>query len=166
MSQAPPPPPPPPPPSPPPPSGYPTPGPPAGGPSGPRADFGTRFLAILIDAVIVWIVTAIAFRINLVLGLLLALASIAYYVYFEGSPSGQTVGKRAMKIRVVDAQTGSSIDRGRALVRNLMRIVSGIPCYLGYLWMLWDPEKQTWHDKVAATYVVPTSAYPVESWPG
>jgi uncharacterized RDD family membrane protein YckC len=32
---------------------------------------------------------------------------------------------------------------------------------IGYLWMLYDPEKQTWHDKVAGTFVVPTSAYPV-----
>jgi uncharacterized RDD family membrane protein YckC len=44
--------------------------------------------------------------------------------------------------------------------------LSGIVCLLGYLWMLWDKEKQTWHDKLATTVVVPTSAYPVESWPG
>jgi hypothetical protein len=28
--------------------------------------------------------------------------------------------------------------------------------------MLWDKEKQTWHDKLATTVVVPESAYPVE----
>jgi len=33
-------------------------------------------------------------------------------------------------------------------------------------WMLWDREKQTWHDKFANDVVVPESAYPVESWPG
>jgi hypothetical protein len=32
--------------------------------------------------------------------------------------------------------------------------------------MLWDDEKQTWHDKIASTVVVPTDQYPVESWPG
>ena len=32
---------------------------------------------------------------------------------------------------------------------------------LGYFWMLWDREKQTWHDKFANDVVVPTSAYPV-----
>ena len=47
-----------------------------------------------------------------------------------------------------------------------MRIVSGFVCLLGYLWMLWDRERQTWHDKVANTVVVPTSAYPVAAWPG
>jgi uncharacterized RDD family membrane protein YckC len=32
--------------------------------------------------------------------------------------------------------------------------------------MIWDKERQTWHDKLATTVVVPTSAYPVSSWPG
>jgi hypothetical protein len=32
--------------------------------------------------------------------------------------------------------------------------------------MLWDSEKQTWHDKVANSVVVPVSAVPVERWPG
>jgi uncharacterized RDD family membrane protein YckC len=35
-----------------------------------------------------------------------------------------------------------------------MKLVSGVALGLGYLWMLWDPNKQTWHDKVAKTYVV------------
>jgi len=71
-----------------------------------------------------------------------------------------------MNIRVVDVDTGGRIDYGRALIRHLMSLVSGYACLIGYLWMLWDPEKQTWHDKVAGTYVVPTSAYPVAEWPG
>jgi uncharacterized RDD family membrane protein YckC len=32
---------------------------------------------------------------------------------------------------------------------------------LGYLWMLWDKERQTWHDKFANSVVVPVSAYPI-----
>jgi uncharacterized RDD family membrane protein YckC len=32
--------------------------------------------------------------------------------------------------------------------------------------MLWDPERQTWHDKAAKTFVVPVSEYPVDAWPG
>ena len=39
-------------------------------------------------------------------------------------------------------------------------------CYLGYFWMLWDGEKQTWHDKLATTVVVPVAYYPVDKWPG
>jgi uncharacterized RDD family membrane protein YckC len=94
------------------------------------------------------------------------LVSLGYYTYFEGSPSGQTFGKRVMNIRVIDQNTGGSIGYGRAAIRWVMRIVSGLACLIGYFWMLWDKEKQTWHDKVAQSYVVPTSAYPVDKWPG
>ena len=33
-------------------------------------------------------------------------------------------------------------------------IVSAIPLFLGYFWMLWDKEKQCWHDKIASDVVV------------
>ena len=63
-------------------------------------------------------------------------------------------------------QTGSTIGYGGAFIRVIGKIVSGIACLLGYLWMLWDPEKQTWHDKFADSVVVPVSSYPVSEWPG
>jgi uncharacterized RDD family membrane protein YckC len=151
----------PPPPAPPPPGAY-------GGPSGPRANFGQRFAAYLIDVIliaipygIVYAVTdpVVAWLIGLVLG-------IAYFAYFEGSPSGQTLGKKVLGIRVIDFGTGGPIGFGRGVIRYLSRIVSGLVCALGYFWMLWDREKQCWHDKLASTVVVPESAYPVQSWPG
>ncbi len=89
-------------------------------------------------------------------GVLLALAVVAaiiYYAKLEGG-SGQTLGKRALGIRVVDSRTGGSIGTGRGVGRYFARILSGLVCFLGYLWMLWDPEKQTWHDKMVNSYVV------------
>ena len=86
--------------------------------------------------------------------LVLIVVSIGYYIYFEGGPTGQTPGKKILNIRVVDMNGGGSIGYGRATVRYLVKIVSGIPFYLGYLWMLWDSEKQTWHDKMAGSVVV------------
>ena len=134
---------------------------------GPRADFGTRLLAALVDGVVMFVVSLL---LQLLLGLvgqiLGIVAGLAYYAYFEGSPSGQTPGKRAANIRVVDANSGGAIDPGRALIRYVARIASALPCLLGYFWMLWDPNKETWHDKLSATAVVPTSAYPVTAWPG
>jgi len=47
------------------------------------------------------------------------------------------------------------VSYGRAFGRFAMSLVSGLVLLLGYLWMIWDSEKQTWHDKVARTYVVP-----------
>jgi uncharacterized RDD family membrane protein YckC len=138
------------------------------GPSGPRASFGIRFVAALIDGVGLLVVQLI---LGGILGMaagrgLGTLAGLAYYVYFEGSPSGQTVGKKAMNIRVIDFQTGGELGYGKAALRYIGRIISAIPCGLGYFWMLWDKEKQTWHDKIATSVVVPTSAYPVAAWPG
>ena len=31
---------------------------------------------------------------------------------------------------------------------------SALPCCLGFLWMLWDDEDQTWHDKICDTVVI------------
>jgi uncharacterized RDD family membrane protein YckC len=155
----------------PPPAGEPVPGAAPAGPSGPRAGFWLRFAGALVDGLIIGIplnVILLAVDIDNVPVPQLAgiVAGLLYTVYFIGSPSGQTVGMRLLSIRAVDAETGGRIDYGTAAIRDLVALVSAIPCSLGYLWMLWDPEKQTWHDKVARTFVVPTDAYPVERWPG
>jgi len=139
----------------------------AGGPSGPRASFGRRLVAAIIDGILLGVVGAIFYAISRTLGYVVQLLlTIAYLTYLEGSPSGQTVGKKAMGIRVIDFRTGGSIGYGRAFIRWIGRYVSAIACLLGYFWMLWDKEKQTWHDKFANDVVVPESAYPVENWPG
>lgn len=127
--------------------------------SGPRSGFWRRFWAVCIDGVLLGIVNTL---------LLLALhtvgygvsfvVSAGYFTYFEGS-SGQTLGKRALGIRVIDYQTGAALGYGRAFMRYLGSIISAICIYIGYLWMLWDGEKQTWHDKIATAVVVPVRAY-------
>jgi uncharacterized RDD family membrane protein YckC len=136
-------------------------------PSGPRAGFWIRLGAVLIDGVPLAIVS---FGIGSAIGtggnLLGPVIGLAYYTYFEGSASGQTVGKKLCGIRVIDFDGRGSIGHARAATRYLMSYVSGFALLLGYLWMLWDSEQQTWHDKVANSVVVPVSAVPVEKWPG
>jgi len=134
---------------------------------GPRAGFWRRFAAALIDGILVGIIGGILEAIvHGALGALVSLAlGIAYFGWLEGSNSGQTVGKLAMGIRVYDFRRGGPIGTGRAIGRYFARWLSAIPCFLGYLWMLWDGEKQTWHDKLIGDVVVPVSAYPVDSWP-
>jgi uncharacterized RDD family membrane protein YckC len=134
-----------------------------GGPSGPRASFGRRLVAYLIDAVLIGIVVLIlnAFLDDDVAGLIGILVGVAYFAYFEGGPRGQTLGKSALGIRVVDFNTGGAIGYGRGVLRYVGRILSGLVCLLGYFWMLWDREKQCWHDKIATTVVVPVQYYPV-----
>jgi uncharacterized RDD family membrane protein YckC len=137
------------------------------GRTGPRASFALRLVALLIDGVILGIASVVLRGVLGLFGSLLTLLlGLAYYAYFEGSPSGQTVGKRVMGIRVIRFEDGAPLGQNGAIVRALMKYVSGIPCALGYLWMLWDPQSQTWHDKVAASVVVPVGDYPVAAWPG
>lgn len=82
--------------------------------------------------------------------------AFAYYAVLEGG-TGQTVGKKALNIKRIDAVTGQPIGGGRAVGLMFARVVSGLPCYLGYLWMLWDQDQQTWHDKMLTSRVI-TSA--------
>jgi uncharacterized RDD family membrane protein YckC len=130
--------------------------------SGPRAGFWRRFGASLIDGIILGVVngalTAGLKATGYALGLLI---SLAYYTYMEGRPEGQTLGKMALGIRVISLADGAAIGFGRAAVRWIGRFVSSVVILLGYLWMLWDPEKQTWHDKFAGSVVVPVADYPV-----
>lgn len=133
----------------------------SGGPSGPRAGFWQRFAAAIIDGVLLGVINGILFAalkgagygLGVVLG-------IAYFTYFEGS-TGQTLGKRALGIRVIDFATGGPIGYGRAFIRYIGKIVSTVVLLLGYLWMLWDSEKQCWHDKFASDVVVPIASYPL-----
>lgn len=127
------------------------------------ANFGQRLAALLIDGVVLGVPFVIVLGILgaisdalAVLAYLAGLVGIVYYFgHFEGGPEGQTIGKRTMKIRTVDATTlQPGIGMGRAVGRYFAHIISGFVCYLGYLWMLWDPEKQTWHDKIVSTKVV------------
>jgi uncharacterized RDD family membrane protein YckC len=154
-----------------PPTGFPS---APGGPTGPRAGFWVRVGAFIIDVLVVGVVGIVLLVVGAVadsdaliaIGYLVWIAGFAAYeIYFHGSDSGQTVGKRAVGIRVIDFATGGPIGYGRATIRMLGRFISGFFCYLGYLWMLWDKEKQTWHDKMANDVVVPTDTYPVERWP-
>jgi uncharacterized RDD family membrane protein YckC len=98
------------------------------------------------------------------LALLLVSATIVlgavYAVVLEGR-SGQTFGKRALGL-VVLAEDGSPCDYGRAASRELLgRLLIGgfawlfvLPGLLSYLAALWDPERQTWHDRIGQTIVV------------
>lgn len=119
------------------------------------AGFWIRFGGALIDGILLGIVNRILSGATgqgtgTVIGIVIA---GAYFTYFHAS-TGQTLGNKAVNIKIIDQSTGNTIDYGRALIRWLVSYVSGFVILLGYLWMLWDPSKQTWHDKAASTVVV------------
>jgi uncharacterized RDD family membrane protein YckC len=67
---------------------------------------------------------------------------------------GATLGKIIMKIQVVELKTLSTPSLVCAFNRSVFRIVSEMIFYLGFLWGMLDPLRQTWHDKTARTVVV------------
>lgn len=79
---------------------------------------------------------------------------IAYYVYFIGK-TGQTLGKKALGIKVIRLSGEPSVGYANAFLRETVgKFASAIVFGVGYLWAIWDPQKQTWHDKIANTIVV------------
>lgn len=82
------------------------------------------------------------------------LAYLVWNVGFRQGVSGQTWGKRVVGISVVDAQTGRPLGVGRSIGRQLAHIVDALPCYLGFLFPLWDAKAQTIADKMIGSVVV------------
>ena len=78
---------------------------------------------------------------------------LLYSIVMDASSYQGTHGKISSRIKVVDVH-GQSITLAKSCLRNGMKLISYLPLGLGFFWALWDPEKRTWHDKIADTYVV------------
>ncbi len=127
-----------------------------------------RFVALLIDSIILWI---IAFILGFLFGgfntgfymsprfafsgwaIVIFIIYIAYFTYLEGT-RGQTIGKRAMGIKVV-RENGSPIDIEAAFVRNILRVIDGLFAYLVGAILIWTShKKQRLGDRAAKTVVI------------
>lgn len=86
---------------------------------------------------------------------LLVVGIIGYLViYIRMLGRGATWGRKATGYRVLDERTMQPIGTGRAIGRYFAVILSAMPCYLGYLWPLWDSENRTFHDMIVRTRAV------------
>jgi uncharacterized RDD family membrane protein YckC len=133
------------------------------------ADLGERFIAIIIDTIILAVIAAIisipigilsfpfANPLSFFLGgyqLLSWLIWIAYFTYFEGT-SGQTLGKQLMKIKVVEIN-GEAIQYDKAIIRNILRIIDWLPFLyiIGVVLIATSQSRQRLGDMVSKTVVV------------
>lgn len=93
------------------------------------------------------------------IGLPLILLYAPLLLMRDGERNGQTLGKQAMRIRVV-REDGSPVTLGNGLMREvigrqlLVAFTYGLYAVLDYGWPLWDRPRQCLHDKVAQTRVV------------
>jgi len=126
------------------------------------ASFWKRFVAAFIDTVIINVASRLVggggfnsvgqtvdFNFN-TFGILVIML---YYTLMTWK-FGATLGKMALSIKVQDV-SGQNLSLGKAALREIVgKFISGIPLCLGFLWMIWDKDKQTWHDKMAKSKVV------------
>ncbi|MER5448895.1 RDD family protein [Streptomyces sp. NPDC002764] len=90
---------------------------------------------------------------------ILALFGLLYEWLMTGLV-GATLGKMAVGIRVVKADTGQKPGLGSAFIRWIIPLVGGFLCGIGqllvYLSPFWDKSgrQQGWHDKAASTMVI------------
>ena len=85
----------------------------------------------------------------------LFVVTLGWFVYnwlIRQGTTGQTVGKKAMDIAVL-GRSNEPIGAGLTFARQLAHILDGLPCFLGYLWPLWDAEKRTFADMIVGTRV-------------
>jgi uncharacterized RDD family membrane protein YckC len=120
--------------------------------------FGIGFMAAVI-AVGAGADDDASYAATVVAGVTAAIVISAGY-YWIGNGYGGTPGKRITKLGVVSAPDGGYLGFRRGLVRAVVQNFGGIPLYLGWLWCIWDPKKQTWHDKAARSMVVRNPAFP------
>jgi uncharacterized RDD family membrane protein YckC len=124
-----------------------------------KAGWWTRLFAIFLDSIGIAIVNGILTSIlyqgdTTATSGLQTLLGVAYFVYFWSSyGKGQTVGMRALNIRVVKTD-GSQLDLVGAFIRYVGLVVSILCIFIGVIWAAFDANKQGWHDKIASTYVV------------
>lgn len=129
------------------------------------AGAGSRFLAIVIDAVIVLAIATAVFSIAatfLPRGVAAAIfvtvnffLTWAWHLWFETRKQGRTPGKRAMKIRVIDAR-GLPVSLHQSLVRNITRVLDFVPAFygVGAIAVLASASRRRLGDIIADTLVV------------
>ena len=123
---------------------------------------GLRIVGGLIDVIILAVIAGVINRIindktgiiSLVIGLVIY---VGYFTYFW-SQRGQSIGMMPFGFKVRDQNTGQFPEPTKAALRGLIWYleVAFTICIIGavgWLWQLWDPQKQAIHDKVAGTIV-------------
>ncbi|MFD5427303.1 RDD family protein [Streptomyces sp. NPDC127084] len=132
------------------------------------AHWGLRFGAYLLDTLITlgpyYLLSGIGVAMSdpgetgglavlAILGFVYMIGMFFFQLYKEGT-TGQTIGKKVLKIRLLKEADGSTLGFGMAFVRKLAHILDAMPCYIGFLWPLWDEKKQTFADKICSSVVV------------
>ena len=137
------------------------------------AGFGPRLVAAIIDSLLLsalmipFIIVVVVFMMRagnepsplamvVIFGayFLMIAVSLLYQVIFIGK-KGATPGKKFMKLRVTFPDGQYPIGIGKAFIRMIGYMISGMICYIGFLMIIFDKEQhRALHDKIAGTVVL------------
>ena len=137
--------------------------------------FGPRFVASIIDSLVVtplvvamiyflyqaggsWMQMLWASRDNLWLHYGLPAGFVLTFWLIKSA----TPGKMATQAVIVDAKSLQKPQPWQLVVSYIGYFPSTLLFGLGFLWILWDPRKQSWHDKLARTVVIRPGSQPVQ----
>lgn len=136
--------------------------------SGDYAGFWLRFVAAIIDGIVLTIIGAASGcligaalggagvdpesigAISNVLGIII---NLAYFSLMESGSNQATLGKKAMGLRVTDIN-GDPVSLPRALGRNAAKYISALILMIGFIMAAFTPKKQALHDMIAGCLVV------------
>lgn len=132
----------------------------------PPASLIKQLAAMLYDSLLIFAVLFFAAAIALLLNRGIAIESnpafslyllfsvFTFYAWFWHK-SGQTLGMRVWKIRIV-SEFGGNPSWGSSYLRLIFALLS-LSCFgLGYFWRLFRPY--TWHDKLSQTRIIDVSS--------
>ncbi len=126
------------------------------------ASFGRRFLAVALDGLVIAVLDVLTL---VIAGILrapvepLQVIVPLFYIFVYKADGGDTIGYRLAGIRIV-AVDGSEPRFWQMVVREICAILSAVLFFAGMIAMLFDHYHQTWHDRVAGTYVIKRGAQP------
>jgi len=113
----------------------------------PRAGFWIRLGALAIDVVVVGAASSVLSAGSLFLLLLATYGAIMWKM------KGTTIGGIVCGLKIVRLDE-RPVDWTTAIVRALASFLSLFVAGLGFIWIAFDPERQSWHDKIAGTAVI------------
>lgn len=134
------------------------------------ASLKIRAAAFAIDIIIVGFITFIAIkagfyfleeqgitilelnRVFLPIYVLLFFLASTYFIFLHYF-TGRTIGKMVMGIKLISSG-GRDIGLWESFMRWVGYYISAVFLFAGFVWSIFDPESQAWHDKIAGTYVV------------
>lgn len=128
--------------------------------------FLKRVIAYYIDLLLITVLTMSAFLVagfsaedlfgggyDIMLSGIIGLLYLLYATFLDASKIQSTIGARFVGLKIVDLN-GNRIGNLKSLDRNLLKVISAIPFFCGFLMILSNQKGQAFHDKFSKTLVV------------